>query len=475
MRITQAKIIKLLFGVLISCSLFVISGKTLAKPIEITVDVNQVVADTANNPMGIGLNFIGDSPLVSNPLQDIKVGTLRFATNEYYLFDRHEPKNPRVSIQDPNLWQVSSFSKPDGSWWGRLNFDDFMSVCQSTKAEPFVVIAIDAIAYTGDAPHATPEEVLAAAVEWVKYANIERGYNVTHWEIGNESNIENNDNINWTPEDYAQTVVQFSQAMKAVDPSIKIGANGMRIKKNDDWWARIMPIIKDDVDFLITHQYSWQKNYQEWKDAADEYDYNIQDAVAAIKRYNPSLRLNITENSSFNPSVSHTNNTWKMLHNFEMLGQTLRFEQVDYIHFWTSRWLEQDSYAEDNSAFDANYQLMPIGYPLKVWNNFLNQKLVYSTKAAGKISSWASYDPKGSSLNVFLLNKDSDRHNVSLTLNNYTGNTRNERWVLQGDTPESTDVTWNQSGSASVRGSKLKTELKPLSITVIALSDSTVD
>ena len=381
MNLTPTRLIRLLGTFILSFALFIIPVKILATTQKITVDVNNILSDVSNNPVGIGLHFMGDNPSVTEPLKDIKAGTLRFATNEYYLFDKNEPKNPKVAIQDPDLWQVKGFSKPDGTWWGKLKkFDDFMSICQSTRAEPFIVIGIDAIAYTGDAPHASPEEVLEAAVEWVRYANIVKGYNVKFWEIGNETNLKTNDKINWTPEKYAETVVQFSQAMKAVDPSIKIGANGMRLKKNDDWWDRIMPIIKDDVDFLITHQYSWIKNYQQWKNDPYQYDYNIKDATKAIETYNPALRLNVTENSSHNPGVSHTNNTWKMLHNFEVLGQTLRFDKVDYVHFWTSRWVSKDVCSQDKNAFDADYKLMPMGYPLKVWSNFLKKKMVYSTK-----------------------------------------------------------------------------------------------
>ena len=456
----------LLFFILALGLIMGISVASLGK--QITIDVEQVVTQVEHN-LGIGLNFLSDRSDVSQPLQKLQVGTLRYATNEYYLFDEQEPNQPKVAIQDPSLWQVNSFAKADGTWWSKLNFDQFMAICQATQAEPFIVVGIDAIAYQGTAPHATPERIIAAAADWVKYANLERGYQIKYWEIGNESNIKHHESIVWTPEEYAQTVVQIAQAMKAVDPTIKIGANGMRVKENDDWWNRIMPIIKDKVDFLITHQYSWESDYLTWKDTTSTYDYNLQDAVQAIASYNPQLKLNVTENSSFNPNVSHTNNTWKMLHNFEVLGQALSTKQVDYIHFWTSRWLESDPLAEDNSAFDASYQLTPMGYPLQVWNQFLKSSLVYSTQIP-KVSSWASYEPQDRSLSILLLNKEATPQNVSIVLNNYRPqNKLLKPWILQGATPESTDVTWSQSGSAKIRGRQVRVKLDPLSVTAIAL------
>lgn len=472
MKFNTAKAKVLLF--VVSLSFFVIiSCQTSAARQEIIIDVNNVLSDVSNKPLGIGLNFAGDDLNATEPLKNIKVGTLRFATNEFYLFDENQPDRPKVSVRDPNYSIVKGFSESDGTWWSRLKFDGFMSICKAINAQPFVVIAIDAIAYNGNSAHSTPDEVLKGAVEWVRYANLVKKYNVKYWEIGNESDL-SSEPINWTPEKYAETVVKFSQAMKAVDPSIKVGANGMPSGFKTDWWDKTLPIIKDNVDFLVTHQYSWIKDYQEWKNDPWEYDTMIQSTITAINQHKPSLRLNVTENSSFNSSgsVSHKNVTWKMLHNFEMLGQTLRINEVDYIHFWTSRWLEKDAYASDFSAFDSNYKLMPMGYPLKVWNSFLKSKMVFATKQAGVIRSWASYSPKNQSLSIFLLNKDQFSQNVSIKLENYISNTANERWILKGSTPESTDISFKKYSSVPLNGSTIETKLSPLSVTVITFKSN---
>ncbi|MGF1539616.1 MAG: hypothetical protein ACFCU5_04065 [Pleurocapsa sp.] len=466
-----ARFIKLLVIFIVSCALFISSGKTLRASSNLTVNVNQVLSDVSNHPVGLNVSFLADTPEMTSPLADIQAKTLRFTTNEYYLFNHNDPLNPKVSIQDPELWQVKSFAKSDGTWYSKLNFDDFIATCQSIGAEPFVVVPIDAIVYSGNAPHATPEEVLQGAVEWVRYANITNKYNVKYWEIGNESNLQTHSKIYWTPEKYAETVVKFSQAMKAVDPSIKIGANGMRVTNSKDWWDQIMPTIKNNVDFLITHQYSWLDNYENWKNDIYEYDYNIKDANKAINDYNPTLRLNVTENSSFNPGVHHENNIWKMLHNFEIIGQTLCFETVDYVHFWTSRWLEKDSYQEDFSSFDCNYQKTPMGYPLKVWGLYLKKKMVYASKS-DPIRSWATYDPDDKSLNLLILNKDRNTQHVTVTLDNYDNPNLHRAWTLLGNDPESKKVIISKYGGVKVQNSQVNAGLKPLSITIIALKNS---
>lgn len=465
MKLKTTKSVKLLLIFIISFSLMVIPVKTLASITKITVDVNNIISNVSNNPVGINMNFLKDNTQITNPLKEMKVGSLRYPMGEiadYYLFDKNNPAVPKVSLRDRNIGIISAFTNSEGKWPRRLlTFDDFMSISQSVGAEPFIVIGIDAVAYTGTAPHAIPEEVLEAAVEWVKYANLVKGYSIKYWEIGNESDLKF-----WSAEKYANTVVKFSRAMKSVDSSIKIGVNGMF---GSEWWDRVMPIVKDDVDFLATHQYSSMQNYRQWKTNSWNYTSNIETTNKAIKSYNPELRLNVTENSS--AGKNHGNNTWKMLHNFEMLGNTIRFNRVDYYHFWISRWFSSDPYSSDASAFDSSYELMPMGFPLKVWGNFLKKTMVSSSKS-GTICSWASYDPDDKSLNVFLLNKDEVNQDVSIILDNYTGSTQNERWVLKGSNPESTNITWEKSGSVPVSGSEIKTELEPLSVTVIAFQGS---
>jgi hypothetical protein len=232
-----------------------------------------------------------------------------------------------------------------------------------------------------------------------------------------------------------------------------------------------MPIVKDDVDFLVTHQYSSMQNYTQWKTNNWSYTKNIEDAAEAVNTYNQMLRINVTENSSHQPGKKHWNNTWKTLHNFEMLGNTIRFAQVDYYHFWVSRWFESNPYSSDISAFDSSYKLMPMGLSLKIWGQFLKNKIVASSNSK-TIRSWASYNPEDKSLNVFLLNKEKVSQDVSITLRNYRGTTINKSWVLKGSTPESTDITLKESASVSVDGSKVRTQIKPLSVTIIELQSN---
>lgn len=475
MKVAQRAKFKVIVGIIVGCLIFLNTAQINSHSINLTVDVNQVIADVSNNPVGLGINFLQNPAKITTSLKNFNIGSLRFPDGvlaDNYLFDPSNPGSPKIAIQDSNIWQVKSLGKADGTWYSNLSFDDFIKLCHSVGAEPFIVIGIDAIAYTGKAPHANSKEVLNAAVKWVEYANLIKNYDIKYWEIGNENDIKRHgsDEVKWTPEKYARTVVEFSQAMKKVDPSIQIGANGMK-GLYPNWWNQIMPIIKQDVDFLVTHQYSWIEDYQQWTDYNGTYDYNLTNALAAINKYKPNLRLNITETSSFNPSVVHTNNTWKMLHNFEMIGQALCFNQIDYVHFWTFRWLEKNSYSQDISSFDNNYQITPIGFSIKTWSKFLKKKMVYtSNNQLQKINHWASYDPDTNSLNLLLLNKKQQVQSIFLKLKNYNYEKikNNQVWVLKGAKSNSQNTTWQKLNSIPVTEKQLSLQLEPLSVTVVS-------
>jgi len=69
----------------------------------------------------------------------------------------------------------------------------------------------------------TPEE----AADWVRHSNLEQCYGFKYWEIGNENygSWEADANTRpWDPVTYATRFAEYARQMRAVDPSIKIGA-----------------------------------------------------------------------------------------------------------------------------------------------------------------------------------------------------------------------------------------------------------
>ncbi|HEX8007623.1 MAG TPA: hypothetical protein VF482_14490 [Trebonia sp.] len=124
---------------------------------------------------------------------------------------------PGGSYGDQYNWQMNTVT--GGYVAPGTNFDSFMGTVKATGAQAIL------IANYGSG---TPQE----AADWVRYANITKGYHDQYWEIGNElygngylgAHWETDNHTDKSPTAYAENVLQYVNAMKAVDPTIKIGA-----------------------------------------------------------------------------------------------------------------------------------------------------------------------------------------------------------------------------------------------------------
>ncbi len=166
---------------------------------------------------------------------------------------------PGGSYGDGYHWQTNTVSG-GGYVAPGTDFDSFMHTTQAIGAQAIV------IANYGSG---TPQE----AADWVRYANVTKGYGVKYWEIGNEIFGNGYYGANWeldyhdskSAATYANLVVQYAEAMKAVDPTIKIGAvvtdpgnwpDGVVGSADPgDWNRTVLSIAGPAIDFVIMHYY----------------------------------------------------------------------------------------------------------------------------------------------------------------------------------------------------------------------------
>lgn len=114
---------------------------------------------------------------------------------------------------------------------------------------------------TVNAGSGTPEDAAA----WVEYVNGKNGKNprkdrVEYWEIGNELYTkEDASGGSLPPKDYAKKVKDFAKAMRAVDPTIKIGAIGginqgtYNVVDYRNWTQTVLSEVGSEIDFLAIH------------------------------------------------------------------------------------------------------------------------------------------------------------------------------------------------------------------------------
>ncbi|MDQ1022279.1 hypothetical protein QFZ43_008828 [Streptomyces afghaniensis] len=169
---------------------------------------------------------------------------------------------PGGSGADDYHWKTHTYG--DGSGWipSNTDFDHFMATAKKVGAQPIL---------TANYGSGTPQE----AADWVKYANVDKGYGVKYWEIGNEvygnghygngKGWETDNHADKSPKEYAKNLVAYSKAMKAVDPKVKIGAvlttpgywpDAEKAPGDSaDWNNTVLSIAGRSIDFVIVHWY----------------------------------------------------------------------------------------------------------------------------------------------------------------------------------------------------------------------------
>jgi alpha-N-arabinofuranosidase len=145
----------------------------------------------------------------------------------------------------------------------RFGVDEFLQVCHAVGAVPLFTIsdfrgtpkdAADLVEYLNAS--ATPNHPWA--MKRAAWGHVEP-YHVKWFELGNESNHGNHNVIphrQFTAEQYAEYALETGQAMKAVDPSIKIGIQAANGRPPDDPWNPIVYKKAGSIaDFVIVHLY----------------------------------------------------------------------------------------------------------------------------------------------------------------------------------------------------------------------------
>ena len=133
---------------------------TRAAVTSVDVDVRAGLATVPGTALGVN-DAIWDAelgtPAVADLLKDAGVQMIRY---------------PGGSYADIYHWR--DHTAPGGYVAPGTDFDTFMASVRRTGAQPMIIANYG----TG-----TPEE----AADWVRYANITKGYDATYWTIGNEN------------------------------------------------------------------------------------------------------------------------------------------------------------------------------------------------------------------------------------------------------------------------------------------------
>jgi len=403
-------------------------------PVPLTIDPRHTLAPGADRKLGINVDYLMDNDRDWRPaaprrtedaLREMGVRWLRFPGGEKsdsYLwsvppFARPQPALARTG---PAEWPAGDrrFTLDDHATYriATLGFDDFVAMCRRLGAEPVCVVALDSCykpaTAAGRAP--TKAELLASAVAWVRYANVARGYGVKYWEIGNEGFLATQNGNPPSAAVYGRDIAEFARAMKAVDPTIEIGANGDK----ESWWRDLLPAAGADIDFLVAHDYPcWEwgrfERYRTWRESLTP---ATDIALRAIRQFaapgdRDRLRVAATE---FNAADWSRSNPWPNDNDLghalvltEMIGDYLANPRVLAALLWNTRWIDQPHPAENTlwDALDADNRLNASGLALALWRHAALDRMIAVSGRTDLVRAFAALSADRHDLSLVVINK----------------------------------------------------------------------
>ncbi len=305
---------------------------------------------------------------------------------------------------------IKALRWPGGNWGDRnriQNFqvDQFIDFCEQMGAIPTISVNLR---------DGTPEQ----AAELVRYTNIEKGYGVKYWSIGNEPTLyedelgETYDTAIYNPQWRA-----FAEAMRAVDPEILLMGpelhqwgtsleNTLKDSSGRDWMIEFLKANGDLVDIVTVHRYPLWKpasehvTIPEMRENTREWDDMVIYLRGLIEEHaGRDLPIAFTEVNS-DPSTkfrgeatpdSFYNAIWYA----DILGQMITEDVFMVNHFMLSN-------RTSGHGLIAGSEIRPTYYTFRMYQQFGSQQ-VYASSGVPDVDVFAAQRQDGT-LTIMVVN-----------------------------------------------------------------------
>jgi hypothetical protein len=455
--------------------------------VNLSVDAANVTKVLADRPSGANSCWLMDSDLkwprdTSNEerFAEMKLGALRFPYGhlaDNYLW--HTPGNysnlavtgptPKVASPDiPAKWEWA-VNQTDGTFLKDMSFDEFIAICKRQNIEPLIVVNAQSHTYSGGP---TYQVLKQSAVEWVRYANITKGYGVKNWQIGNE--VEHQSALSMA--DYTNLFIDFATAMKAVDPTIHVGTG---VLSSTNWNKDVLTKAGNLCDFISTHNYQFSSpippgGFRSWYKTNSVLITNTTSTQNMLNNSfpnRPEIEVHVTETNVTGgdfPDMSSID-IYKALYWFEMNMNHLALNNIKYTYFWGSHspWGGETNLGDigcllENSAANT---IRPAGRVIQLINTYLKNRWINTERVNGFVRAYASVSVDEKELSVFLLNKNLYAETTSLNITNFNlADVVVEKTVFAGTNFNDTEPVINTGELTSVPAQII---LPPFSLTVL--------
>lgn len=454
-----------ILSLLLVCSLQFMQAQNGKEISTISIVPEHIIRDVSSHPIGMNLNFFMDGGRYPNArhsvkeaMQEMGMKYLRYPGGEksdLHLFDLDNNGKPVIKFarKGPKLTQdyQEVLINSEKLKYPPLDFDEYIKMCRQIGAEPVVVVAADRYLHDTDSENTvtSKEELIKHAVKWVKYANITKGYHIRYWMIGNES--WNDNNTHSTAEIYAHDVVDFSRAMKAVDPSILIIPNTHK----EPFTRTLIEIAGKHFDRIAVSNYpvyQYYAGYNSYRDSVQWLAGPTTSVLTTIRKYatpeqQKQWKIIVAEYGAIDWSQSwpDINDMGHAIVTFDMTGELLKMPEVDHACFWNTRWLRNSiPPLADHDALNDNGEITPVGRSVMIWGKYMLDNLV-ELQSCPQVKGYATLSSDKQKIRLFLANKFPD----PITVNFKIGDKEKigaikQLATLYGKSPEDRNPQWSE-------------------------------
>ncbi len=347
---------------------------------------------------------------------------------------------PAGKMADVLNSHVAALRFPGGNWGDQndiqtYHLDAFMNLCRQLGAIPTVSVRL---------LDGTPE----AAASLVKYANIEKGYKIRYWSIGNEPDLfERRPNVDYDTARFNREWRAIAVAMKAVDPTIQLmgpelsGSYSSNFAKNPkdtsgrDWMTEFLKANGDMTDIVTYHRYPFpvsnfagnvtidelRQDPPEWTRTIDYLRNFIHETTGH------DLPIAVTETNSNSEAVVQGEATPDSFYNAIWWGDVLG-RVIDENIFMVNQFLLTNSSGQSGGwGLITISGVRPTYYVYQMYHHFGTER-IYAASGIKDVSVYAAKRADGS-LTVMVINLTDSEQRVALQVRGMTPS-KAETWLF---------------------------------------------
>lgn len=287
----------------------------------------------------------------------------------------------------------------------------------------------------------TPER----AAEQVRYANIEKGYNITYWSIGNEPDLFSAYDLDRFNTEWRA----IAEAMLAVDPNIILMGPEVSqfpytvegteyTNERREWVREFLKVNGDLVDIVTVHRYPFPqtmssppRTIEDLRQNSPEWDITIENLRTVIREaVGHDMPMGFTElNSDWTPvreGVATPDSEYHAIWWADVLGRFIR-QGVDVVNYFTLA-----SYGETGTyGILDRYKIRPTYYVYQMYRH-LGDELLASESSDFDVTITAALRDDGA-LTLMVINRGPDAKALPLSLTGFEPQGEAEVWRLDAE------------------------------------------